>query len=152
MQITLVGDGSLFVNGDPARRRVLLFSFKSDFTFLNVSFLLCLCEQKKLCMEILRSSTKYYLGIQRKSSPKKCVWAGQLQVISLFYIKLSKRKLPREKVGASTPPHPPPLWCCMTVPFPLLLTSQFYLNHLQFSVLYHKFPSNLIYSSDRLRH
>lgn len=104
MQITLVGDGSLFVNGDPARRRVLLFSFKSDFTFLNVSFLLCLCEQKKLCMEILRSSTKYYLGIQRKSSPKKCVWAGQLQVISLFYIKLSKRKLPREKVGASTPP------------------------------------------------
>lgn len=39
MQITLVGDGSLFVNGDPARRRVLLFSFKSDFTFLNVSFL-----------------------------------------------------------------------------------------------------------------
>lgn len=86
MQITLVGDGSLFVNGDPARRRVLLFSFKSDFTFtfLNVSFLLCLCEQKKLCMEILRSSTKYYLGIQRKSSQKKCVWAGGGSTSSYF--------------------------------------------------------------------
>lgn len=84
MQITLVGDESLFVNGDPARRRVLLFSFKSDFTFLNVSFLLCLCE-KKLCMEILRSSTKYYLGIQRKSYQKKCVWAGGGVNFKLFH-------------------------------------------------------------------
>lgn len=128
MQITLVGDGSLFVNGDPARRRVLLFSFKSDFTFLNVSFLLCLCEQKKLCMEILRSSTKYYLGIQRKSSPKKCVWAGgggQLQVISLFYIKLSKRKLPREKVGASTPPTPPLMLHDCTLPLTIDFTILF---------------------------
>lgn len=92
MQITLVGDGSLFVNGDPARRRVLLFSFKSDFTFLNVSFLLCLCEQRKLCMEILRSSTKYYLGIQRKSSQKKCVWGGGVNFKLFHFFILNYQK------------------------------------------------------------
>lgn len=71
--------------------------FPSYFVFVNKKN--CVWKSLDLLLNIILA--------YKESLPKKSVCGGgggQLQVISLFYIKLSKRKLPREKVGASTPP------------------------------------------------